>query len=185
MRVHLLHGFNVSDKGAGTTDRLKPFLYAAGHEILDHDYGWFGLLSVRFLNWTVAERVKKASRDGDIGVGHSNGCAILVEAARRGARLRGLVLINPALDRSTDFPDGLEWVHVYHNGGDEPVKASRWLIAHPWGDMGNVGYCGEDARVVNFSGDYLEPRLSGHSDLFDHAKVGEWGERIARSLQAP
>lgn len=180
MRVHLVHGFNVSDGGANTTDRLTPYFEVNGHEVIQHDYGWFGFLSVRFRNHSVAEKIAKATTgEGyDVGVGHSNGCAILLDAASMG-KFDGLILINPALDRDADIPDGVRWVHVYHNSGDKPVKWAKWLPMHPWGDMGRVGYCGMDGRVMNFSGDRLEPRLSGHSDIFSPDKLPVWGSRLA------
>lgn len=175
MRAHIVHGFNVKDAGKGTTDTLKPFLYAAGYEVLDQDYGWFGLLSVRFRNDDVARRIAKSVLPGDIAFGHSNAGDILRQAAWLGAPFKGIVLIHPALDRDTRLAPQVEWVQVYHSSKDEVVVASKFLwFNHPWGDMGNVGYKGQDARWTNF-----EERFE-HSEMFQH--MAEWGPRLLENL---
>lgn len=174
--AHFVHGFNVSDSGANTTDRLVPFFSAAGYNVHEHDYGWFGLLQVRFLNGRVAKRVAKSVRPGDIGVGHSNGCAILARAAAL-VPFDGLVLVNPALDKDTEFPASLRWIHVYHSNGDAAVSLARFLPMHQWGDMGRVGYCGDDGRVLNF-----DHSPDGHSDIFKHGRVAEWGPKIVQEV---
>lgn len=170
--AHLLHGFNVSDGGASTTDTLVPYIKRAGFSVRQHDYGWFGLLQVRFLNNRVAQTVKEATQVGDIGIGHSNGCAILAEAADRGAPFEGLILINPALEQGRIIAPQVKWIHVYHNRDDKPVKLTGWLDylpwnwgrGHPWGAMGNTGFTGNDDRYLNI--DCAKYNVSGHSDVF-------------------
>jgi pimeloyl-ACP methyl ester carboxylesterase len=175
--AHIVHGFNVDDGGAKTTNLLMPHLKQAGFRILDHDYGWFGLVQVRLCNGGIAETVRAATRRGDIGIGHSNGCAILMEAAQRGAQFTGLVLINPALDEDCKAPAQVRWIHVYHNREDSPVKWSRILLLHPWGAMGRHGYRGKDERYTNFD---CYPEVQGHSDIFK--KLDRWGPRIVKNI---
>ncbi len=140
--AHFVHGFNVSDGGTGTTDTLIPYFEPA-FKVVQHDYGWLGLLGTRFCNRGIATQVAaQASRD-DVGVGHSNGCAILAMAADMGAPFRGLVLINPALDEDWVFPSQLRWVHVYYNQGDRPVPTTLAVGCHGpvgTGDRRSPGY---------------------------------------------
>lgn len=175
--AHVVHGFNVNDGGANTTNLLHPYLRQAGLRVVDHDYGWFGLIQVRLCNGGIAETIKAASKRGDIGIGHSNGCAILMEACQRGAPLAGLVLINPALDEDCVPPPQVRWIHVYFNCDDSPVKWSRLLLLHPWGAMGRYGYKGDDPRYLNVD---CAPEVSGHSDIF--TKLDRWGPRIVRNI---
>jgi hypothetical protein len=176
-RVFIVHGFNVSDGGKNTTDGLMSYIKAAGWRPEPIDYGWFGLIQVRLCKGGVAEIIKAAARKGDIGIGHSNGCAILMEAAQRGAQFTGLVLINPALDEDCKAPPQVRWIHVYHNREDSPVKWSRILLLHPWGAMGRHGYRGKDERYTNFD---CYPDVKGHSDIF--TKLETWGPRIVRNI---
>lgn len=170
--IHLVHGFNVSDGGKETTDKLRPYFESAGFEVTDHDYGWIGLLGVRFLNGRIAKGIREKVKAGDIGVGHSNGCAILARACEQGAPFKGLVLINPALNSDTVIP-GVEWVHVYHTNHDSPVKLASWLPFHQWGDMGAEGFRGQDVRYTNFN---LTDHIQGHSEIFQRLDV--WGQVI-------
>jgi hypothetical protein len=176
-RVFLIHGFNVSDGGKNTTDGLMPHIARSGWKPVQIDYGWFGLIQVRLCNGGVAETIKAAARRGDIGIGHSNGCAILMEACQRGAQLTGLVLINPALDEDCKVPAQVRWIHVYHNREDSPVKWSRILLLHPWGAMGRHGYQGSDDRYLNVD---CYPDVQGHSDIFK--KLDRWGPKIVKNI---
>lgn len=174
--VHLVHGFNVKDGGQNTTDKLIPYLKGARFRVMDHDYGYFGLLRVRLCNGGVSELVKAATDKGDIGVGHSNGCAVLAEAAARGAPFAGLVFLNPALDQDYSIARHVSWVHVYHSQKDVAVLMAKVLrFNHPWGAMGRLGYTGTDPRVTNI--DYTP---FGHSDVFKQLDI--WGPRITDKI---
>jgi hypothetical protein len=177
--AHFLHGFNVSDRGRGSTDTLVPYFRRLGFATRQHDYGWFGLLQVRLRNEKVAAKVAKAVKPGDIGVGHSNGCEILARAADLGAPFAGLVLIHPALEADREIAHQVGWIDVYHGFRDAAVQVSElldwmpwnWGRAHPWGDMGNRGYLGTDPRVANIN-DGMD-----HSGIFTLIK--DWGPIIA------
>ena len=185
--VHLVHGFNVQDNGRRSTDRLAPYFNSQGFETRQHDYGWKFLLGVRFANPRVAREIAATVQPGDIGCGHSNGCLILALAADLGAPFAGLVFINPALEPAREIAPQVKWAHVYHNRGDAPVEAAQlldflpwnWGRRHPWGEMGNVGYTGADARVRNFDCGRQQPPLSGHSAMFAPANLATWGRRVA------
>lgn len=195
----LFHGFNVTDQGAGTTDRLRPYLEAARLHVRENDYGWTFLFGVLLGNQRRAERAADRWGTQAIGIGHSNGCAILWRASMLGA-FRRLVFINPALDASIRFPPHLDVVHVFHTRHDRPVKwAARipWVI---WGRMGQHGYVERRQRPATFvvqekrsliycaqpnienhdmASKSLPPevQVSGHSDVF--SKLDYWGPLIA------
>ena len=187
--VHLVHGFNVTDDGGATTDRIAPYFEAAGFRPVEQDYGFLFLLGAWICNNRVAKRIAKQVKPGDIGCGHSNGCAILTRAADAGAPFDGLVLINPALDADFTFAPQLRWIHVYYNQDDGAVKLAE-LIPHflnkRWGAMGARGYVGTDPRVENIDchkdqGRGL-PRVEGHSTIF--SMMPTWGKFIAGKARA-
>ena len=188
--VHLVHGFNVSDNGRGSTDRLVPYFRKAGFTTRQHDYGWMGLLGARFRDPRIAARIARTVKPGDIGCGHSNGCTILAMAADLGTPFAGLVLINPALEADRVVARQVRWIDVYHNRGDVAVKASEFLDwlpwnlggGHPWGDMGNKGFVGTDARYRNYDCGETWPPVSGHSAIFQ--QLASWGPRIAARAAA-
>ena len=192
--VHLVHGFNVSDGGKGSVGKLKDFFLAEGYFTNMVDYGWIGLGGVSYKNPSVSKKLMMVVNDGDIGVGHSNGCAILHDAACRGAKFKTLVFINPALDVDLTVPLGVERIHVWHSPSDVPVRAwhkleqtlpfiQKWLD-HPWGEMGAKGYMGDDPRYINFNKETdFERSSDGHSDMFDWDKICYFGREIVKKLR--
>lgn len=190
----LLHGFNVRDKGVDTVNKLIPYLEVENRgQIIKHSYGWFGLLSVLFKNKKIAKRLKR-EKDMLCGnslayaVGHSNGCAIIVESARRGTNYDTILLINPALKTYTEFPPNIKKIVVVHTNHDIATLTARFLdkvpfvqlaIPNAWGAMGSKGYIGEDKRVVNFD---FTSSLDGHSDIFEDDKLNVHGETLCKLL---
>ena len=182
-RVFLVHGFNVSDCGAKSIDRLRPALEAAGFEVHDFDYGWRGLIGVRLLNEKTADKLSALIQEGDVLIGHSNGCDLIHRAIVDSELDCAAVFINPALDTDTRFPPNLKWLDVYHNHRDTATWWARWLVFHPWGAMGRVGYKGDDPRVRNFDtmGPFL-PHAPGHSGVFNKKVVGFYSRFIANRI---
>lgn len=172
------HGFNVKDGGRGTLDRLLPYLERT-HNILQADYGWLSLLGTWFYNDNCARLIAGLTPVNSVGVGHSNGCALLVKACDYGAKFKRLVLINPALDRDTEFPEQLDRIDVIHNLYDDTVTLSKWLPFHPWGEMGRVGYEGGDIRVMNHDSSELFG-VFGHSAVLKEkaAELAEYMDNV-------
>lgn len=158
--IVLAHGFNVRDSGKETTDKLLPYLKA--YNIQQADYGFLGLVGVRLYNDNIAKLIAGMVNDSTTGIGHSNGCAILVDAAKQTDRIKRLILINPALDSDTEFPNSVEQITIICNSHDTTVKASKWLPWHVWGQMGKVGYTGENPLAVNYNS-YVLFGVKGHS----------------------
>lgn len=161
------HGFRVRDGGKATIECLRPYVH---HESLQQaDYGYINLLRVRLSNSNISSTVRGMTRTDtyNIAIGHSNGCAILLEAARMGAPFRQMVFLNPALDADINLPIQVDKLHVFHNPTDKAVWLADRLLFHKWGDMGRDGYKGADARVKNYD---LEA-LFGYEGHSGHIKA--------------
>lgn len=186
MRIHLLHGIHTSE-GDATVERLSPFLTnATGLGVIYHRYGYASALTTKALNPSRAERLATHVAEGDIAVGHSNGaCLIWMMTKDYGCKFTGVVLINPALDEDKGFSKESvsHFVHVYYNGGDKAVSWAELFFGHPWGQMGKIGYTGNDDRVRNYDcahPDHGQPAW-GHSDIFK--KLDYWGPFIGRQIK--
>ncbi len=173
--VVLCHGFNVRDGGKGTTDSLRGLVEACGHTVLEADYGLFGLFAVRYFSDNIASVVAGMTPKGSVGVGHSNGCNILLQAAEQGASFDKLIFINPALDNDFIVPEQVKSVAVICNNEDNVVQLSKFIPFHRWGNAGKVGYKGGDGRVKNY--EFETCGDNAHSDAFttegfDHLFTG-------------
>ena len=200
--TYLIHGFNVHDCGADTVAKLRPYLTdtsgdpqgCADVQVVNWAYGWIGLLGVLFKNKKIAKRfahrsmVQHSIKLPVYAVGHSNGAAILVEAARQGVHFEHLLLINPALKVDTIFPASIEKVTVIHTAHDIPTRAAsiadripflQLLIPNAWGAMGAKGARLGDKRVTNID---LTPSLEGHSDIFTDANLERYGPFINKLM---
>ncbi len=188
MIIHVIHGIET-EAGSTTVPALFPYLEQFG-EIKYPDYGWIGLLESKRLNPVIVGSLRSYVADGDIIVGHSNGCAIAYRLLQTGVLVRALVLINGALIRNIQIPTGVTFVHCYWNSGDTitieaMLGADLSLVDPNWGDMGHAGYLGADPRVLNVDcGNTLGmPKVSGHSALFDPFNLEAWGPQIADNIR--
>lgn len=189
MRVHLIHG--IHSNGVGNTGKLAPAFRDAGFDVFARRYGWaFASPAILpgLVNWQNGRRAKRLAEtiaDGDAIVCHSNGAAVAycIQADHR--ELSALILINPALDRDTEFHNTRR-VLCLHNAGDDVVCLSAALPFNHWGMMGRDGYTGSLANVVNV--DCANPpaglpKLWGHSALFDKYNLPHWGPALAAELR--
>jgi pimeloyl-ACP methyl ester carboxylesterase len=166
----LIHGFNVKNP-ENSTGKLREHLENCNM----FNYGW-RLFSVLWHNRKDAKRLKKllGTNLSPNVFAHSNGCAIAVEAAKRGANIKNLVCINPALKRDAIFPAAIERIIVIHTNHDIPTRAAAFFdkvpllqlfVPNAWGKMGAKGSSASDGRVVNLD---FTVHLDGHSDFFDN-----------------
>lgn len=188
--VVLVHGFNVHDKGADTVDTLRPYFEAQGYKVLEFDYGFVGLMAVRFFNDNLASALASMLPCEAIVVGHSNGCAIANAASLLTDKIKHLVYINPALDSDFEVSPYVNSVHVWHSPSDKPVWFSKFLIHHAWGDAGSKGYTGVDTRVLNIDKENAYSiKSDSHSDVFSGYKLRFFGpkivERVTQCLMPP
>lgn len=176
----LVHGFNVSDGGLSSVRTMIPFLEEAGVTAMTVNYGYFGLLKVKFKNDNIARELCAAVQaaycwyDEVYLIGHSNGCAIMHMAAQLpGFRSDGFVYINPALEKTAERHPSVKFRHVWHSPSDIAVRLARKLpFANVWGEMGAKGYQGvEDDLTINFNKEENYVISSDeHSDVFHFSK---------------
>ena len=187
----LVHGFNVWDGGRATVGKLRPFFADSKIPYLMVNYGWFGIGRTYLKNRKIARKVAYACKTAKlmepgkpiILVGHSNGCAIIYQACKYfGAEVDKAVFINPALDKHVDIPDNLAKLDVWYSPSDKPVKWSKWLPFHPWGEMGRVGYKGPSTdKVRSFNKETAYPVSSAaHSDVFSVENLPFFGPLIVK-----
>jgi hypothetical protein len=138
---------------------------------------------VRFLNGRRAKELAGKVQAGSIGVGHSNGCAILYQACKDyKAPFSQIVFINPALDEDAEFPPHLSRVFVLHSPHDYPAKIAGLFYRHPWGQMGNSGAVTTDPRVININKESFKVKSLTHLDMFLPSKLDFFGPLIVRLL---
>ncbi len=175
-RVILVHGFNVSDGGAGTTGRAADkFRKRGGLKVIEFAPGWRGLLGVRFGNKRRAQNLAKIIQPGDLLIGHSDGCNLIDKACHElsslGPESVHCVYFNPALDRDTALSRIVSKCLVFFTKSDETVWLSKWLPFHAWGEMGRKGYKPsepslDDDRYENISFESLNHHGLEHSGVF-------------------
>lgn len=167
-KVHLMtqvvfaHGNFLIDDGESSIDRLKPYL--SHHEILEADYGFLSITGSILFNNNVAGVIKGMAPRNSVGIGHSNGCYLLIKACQLGAKFKVLILINPSLPPLLEIPESLSKVIVLYNRFDYGVWTAK-LFSRSWGDMGRVGYLGDDPRVSSYETHEMF-KVSGHSSIF-------------------
>lgn len=182
--AHFIHGA-FDPNGSRFIDWLAVDFQKRGFAAnTKFDYGWTGIFSALFFNDRWARLLAAAVRPGDIGVGHSNGCAVLARAAALGAPFREFVFLNPALDRGASIAPSVERIHVFHAPHELPTLLARFIPFHPWGDMGRVGYRGKDPRFVNVNVESAsEFETRGHTGISEHKEF--WGPFIAACVAPP
>lgn len=186
MRVHLIHGIHSTH--GGNTSRLAPYFRAAGFDCMVRSYGWALALTSGLTDWLNERRARRLAErieDGDAIVCHSNGAAVAWHIQSEHRVLSALIMINPALDRETEFNNVGEVLCV-HNAGDGVVGWAELAPFSHWGSMGRDGYSGKTPTVRNIDGANPPvglPRLWGHSALFEPDELAQWGPTLAREMR--
>lgn len=168
---------------------LIPYLTQVGLEVTYVDYGFVLGLETKLSNPLVWRTMHPFIEDGDILIGHSNGAAISYDLMNAGAKVKGCVFINGALDPRITRAVGVEFIDVYYNPGDTITEVAQ-LAAQlgwtdpVWGQMGHVGYWGTDKAItsINCGATPNMPVVSGHSDFFTPTNLQAWGPFLAKRL---
>lgn len=166
-KVYLLHGFNVRDGGESTIGTIADGLICSGFKVRQIKYGHIGRVGVRACNDNVAATIASAIEPGSSIVAHSNGAALVYEAAQLGAQFGNVFLINPALDSTKDIKNAKQ-VTVYYSPSDPWTKLAKYIPFSNWGNMGAVGYRGRKSDCVhlNVNLDKLTGLETKHSGIF-------------------
>lgn len=181
----LVHGYH-DHNGVRSTDRLRPHLEARGLSVIEGDYGYVRIWDVYMHNDRYAGDIARAVSRPTIGIGHSNGCAILRRASYLTDQFEQLVFINPALDRSFTVGDSVKRVIVLHSPSDRVVWYAKFLPRSEWGDMGRHGYKGSDPRFVNVNIERDFPVvMKGHQGLFHSTDFPACAEALVDLIVKP
>lgn len=154
--VYLIHGFNVKDGGATTTDSIRPYLETEGLTVRELDYGYFHRIRVRLCNDAVAQMIANLAKPGSTCIAHSNGGALAWKACEYGAPFKNVILVNPALDGDKCIADQVEHIQVWYSPNDFWTGIAKYIPGSDWGEQGRTGYTGPlDARYEQFNEDLL------------------------------
>ena len=178
------HGYNIRDKGKGTIDRLKVHLKSIWPDCTidcdSTDYGWHGLLKVRFFNKKAVRKIADKLPEFDIVVNHSNGANYLHKALellkKEGKENENLHIIHfsPALNRKQKLEDfKFKRMDLFCSKSDWVVRLAKYLPFHDWGNAGQKGIKTEDPR---YNEHYYHS--VGHSDWFYEPTVSEVVEKL-------
>lgn len=170
-------------------ENLIPYLVAAGLQVTYIDYGYILGLETKLANPLVWRTMLPFVEPGSILVGHSNGAAICYDLMNAGARVKGCVFINGALDPRITRAVDVSFIDVLYNPGDTITEvaeiASVLGITDPsWGMMGHIGYWGTDPNIhsINCGATPNMPVVSGHSDFFEPHNIARWGPYEAQRI---
>ena len=184
--IHLIHGIHTDGpswiEGFISLFAPIPAVYP--------DYGWIAGLETKVANPIIVGTLKPYVGPHDVLVCHSNGCAIAYDLMNQGVKMAGAVFINAALERDIKRPEGVGWIDVYFNPGDEITEAAQLaerlgLVDKVWGEMGHAGYEGGDPLITNTdcSATPGYPAVLGHSDLGTPEKFALWGPYITNRVE--
>jgi pimeloyl-ACP methyl ester carboxylesterase len=187
MKVVLIPGIHT--EAVSCVERLIPFLTQAGFTTIFDDYGFILGLETKLANPLVWRSVLPFIEPETVIVGHSNGAAIGYDLMNAGAKVKGCVFINGALDPRITRAVGVDFIDVYYNPGDEITEvaelAERLDITDPiWGQMGHAGYWGSDPLItsINCGATPGMPVVDGHSAFFEPDNIKAWGPFLAQRL---
>jgi hypothetical protein len=189
MRIHLIHGIHT-DLSNPSVGAMVPYLEKSGIQVCAPDYGYILAAETRRINPMIVHVLKPYIETGDVLIGHSNGCAIIVDLVEELAKQRvhpaGLIFINAALDQRITIAPGVGWFRVYYNPGDTVTEIARiaamfGTAPRTWGEMGHGGYLGDDKRLdgnIDCSQAQPLPMLNGHSDMFTPTHIAPWADEV-------
>ena len=176
-RCYLLHGIKTVNPWHSSIAFFQHIMPRFQVIVLSYMYIPVVLaVVVPVINHFVIKRLVKQVHPGHVIIGHSNGATIAYRLSKE-VYVKGLVLINPALNSNVEFDKRLGFVHVYWSKKDWVVWVSRLMPFSLWGSMGRTGYTGEDARVRQFE------MGEKHTSIGDAEVAVRWGPVIVRNIE--
>ena len=186
MKLIFIHGIRTGPDSP--VKHLIPFLSAL-YDTRYVDYGYELAIETRPANPMIEGSIFPFIDDGDIAIGHSNGCAIIYDLIAMKAPLLGAIFINGALQTNIMCPSWMKFMDVYWNQDDDVTEVARigeeiGIYPRDWGQLGHSGYSGTDPKITSIDCGRTSgmPVVSGHSDFFNH--LAEWGPFLVSRLQA-
>lgn len=192
-----INGINAS--ADNTVNRLGLCLSNMGHQVFHLTYptrGWWETRSRR-LQYLDGLAMLRQLEDlfgvqrVDV-VAHSWGNLLMARMMELGGSrmFRKCFCFAPAVDSDWIFPiRAFEQMWVIFNRRDRAIWAAEYLFLgqHPWGNMGRVGYRGEDRRIHNR--ECLAERRDWtdimHSHYFENGYIQQWATFLSDQSSAP
>lgn len=178
MTVFIVHGFN-SERHAVWMSELGRIIKSGGYPISLANYGRTHLFNVAPATDKTARDIAASAVEGDMAIGHSNGCTAIHKAcAEYGANLERVFYLNAALPVNTAPLPWVKQQDVFYSPDEiATVIGAWWAAINPfsgnWGAMGRRGYQGNDPRVSNFD---LGP--VGHSGALEFSRRQRTGRAL-------
>lgn len=175
--VYLIHGIKTRDHERSSISFFKYIM--PRFKVLPLSYGYMPAilaLIMPLINRFIVKKLIQQIRPGQIIVGHSNGCTVAYGISNK-FYVKGLVLINPALDDKVVFDPFIDFIHIYWSKDDSIVKLSSFMPWSLWGSMGATGYHGTDPRVKQWE------MGNRHTSIGDAEVAVRWGPIIVRNLE--
>ena len=199
--VHMIPGLSTVDKGS--LEWLEKEFKEEGYKVMWHSRGWVGPIRARLSTRRVVQSLLNKFKKGDVLVGFSNGCLAAYESVMEGLKPSAVILVQPALRRDTQWPEGDYRILCTFNKKDYVVGMSRvwgrsadflWRIKfrlpikrHGWGAAGRHGFDvsqSEDLRITQYdtANDFVSP-VTGHRVLKNEKLVRDivrWTKLVHR-----
>jgi hypothetical protein len=187
IKIVIVHGFNVYDGGAGSIDRIIPYLLQMfPNAVIDADNTDYkhGLIKVRFFSKKTVSKIADTISDADVVITHSNGANYTMKALKllkkqnRENEQLHITHISPALNRKQKLHRyKFRRIDVLFSKSDRVVWLSRWLPFHAWGNAGQRGLITTDKRYGGheFDGTY-------HSGWFSTLSLPTLGDFLGELI---
>src|SRR3990167_3990925 len=149
-RIIIVHGIHTNDKESWMYEWARALSTTGVFEPMVWTYGYAYAFLTRWQNPGRARKLFEIIKEGDILLGHSNGCELIWEAGEYGAPITGAVLLNPALDTDRVMADQVKWINLYPNKHDTVIGFAKFFPKHPWGLQGRDGIKNKDSRYQTY-----------------------------------
>lgn len=192
-----INGINSS--APHTVNRLGLVLQNMGHNVYHLNYPvrrWWETRSRRLQYLDALAMLRQleemfGGKPVDV-VAHSWGNLLTARMMELGGNdvFRKVFAFAPAVDCDWIYPTrAFRQMWVVFNRKDRAIWAAEYLFLgqHPWGNMGRVGYRGEDKRIHNREDLSERRRWSDlmHSHYFENGFIQQWAQFVSDQSSLP
>lgn len=167
--VNGIHNCSRSKKSF-TDDFLKAL--EKKYTVIDVKYPYM-LAILAYLKHSIKRRAKmlyEQSREGDVVIAHSFGCIATIEAMKLGARYSKVFFFASAAERDVYIPSyGYERIWNIYSTSDATLTLGSLFPFHPFGKMGQRGYNGKAANLLNVPAEGYQ-----HGDYVKEQNFATW-----------
>ena len=179
-RVILVHGAGVFLGNSRLFNLYKP-LKDKGFTVNRFRYGYVFVLTSFIGNIFASKKLGKIIKDGDIVIGHSNGCLVADMAIKHAVSYGGmpmdasLICLAPALDTQRLFDWRWNNITIIRSPGDY-TSLAEYIPFHPWGAMMRDG-------ILNRGIEKREHQMTIQDITDDNKRYGHGGFLDSKTFQ--